>query len=226
MPYDLISCFPKSRVILDPYFGSGTTGVAANMLKKDWIGIEKARSYCKEAKTRLGLKLSVSELDIKLDNLFSANKEISSDKIGLHVINELLSTIIFLQQVEFIKLFVANGTMSDDGSQFGFHCDEDIANKILAQYDAERNLQEACFNGDTEAVRYWIEQVNDVYIEQIEDAFNNGYNEIVVILTEKFIENIENKRIDDIILVRDKYLNAEQLEKYGPIIAMETLDMG
>jgi len=47
MVEDLISCFPDSQVILDPYAGSFTTAVACENLGKDWIVIEKDREYCK-----------------------------------------------------------------------------------------------------------------------------------------------------------------------------------
>ena len=40
-------------LILDPFVGSGTTCVAAKMLRRHYIGIEKELKYCEIAKARL-----------------------------------------------------------------------------------------------------------------------------------------------------------------------------
>jgi site-specific DNA-methyltransferase (adenine-specific) len=43
----------EEQIILDPFFGSGTTGIAANQSNRKWIGIEKEKDYCKIAEERL-----------------------------------------------------------------------------------------------------------------------------------------------------------------------------
>jgi modification methylase len=40
-------------VVLDPFFGTGTTGVAAEQLHRHWIGIEQSKEYIRAAKRRL-----------------------------------------------------------------------------------------------------------------------------------------------------------------------------
>src|SRR5690554_2058853 len=40
-------------VVLDPFFGTGTTGAVAKMLGRDWIGIEREESYHAIAEKRL-----------------------------------------------------------------------------------------------------------------------------------------------------------------------------
>lgn len=40
LPRDIISCFPSAKVILDPFMGSGTTGIVACQAERDFIGIE------------------------------------------------------------------------------------------------------------------------------------------------------------------------------------------
>lgn len=52
LPYRCISS-TKGGVVLDPFMGSGTTGVAAKMLNRDWIGIEKSNEYCTLATDRI-----------------------------------------------------------------------------------------------------------------------------------------------------------------------------
>ena len=43
----------QGNVILDPYMGSGTTGIVAQGLGRRFIGIEKDREYFKIAKARI-----------------------------------------------------------------------------------------------------------------------------------------------------------------------------
>jgi site-specific DNA-methyltransferase (adenine-specific) len=43
----------KNDIILDPFMGSGTTGVACKNLNRDFIGIEKEPDYCKIAEARI-----------------------------------------------------------------------------------------------------------------------------------------------------------------------------
>ena len=40
-------------VVLDPFFGTGTTGVVAKKLKRNYIGIEESLTYVKKAQKRL-----------------------------------------------------------------------------------------------------------------------------------------------------------------------------
>jgi DNA modification methylase len=47
-------CTDPGDLVVDPFFGSGTTGVAADGLGRRWIGIEKDPAYVKMAQTRLG----------------------------------------------------------------------------------------------------------------------------------------------------------------------------
>ena len=45
---------PKGGVVLDPFFGSGTTGLAAKSLARHYIGIEINAEYCALARARIG----------------------------------------------------------------------------------------------------------------------------------------------------------------------------
>ena len=45
---------PKGGVVLDPFFGSGTTGLAAKALDRHYIGIELNSEYCALARARIG----------------------------------------------------------------------------------------------------------------------------------------------------------------------------
>ena len=48
------ACSPeKFGVVLDPFIGSGTTAIAAEILNRKWIGIEAKEEYCEEAIKRI-----------------------------------------------------------------------------------------------------------------------------------------------------------------------------
>jgi len=53
MIYDLISVFPKSKVILDPFIGSGTAAVVSKFLKKNFIGFEIDKKIFDRANERI-----------------------------------------------------------------------------------------------------------------------------------------------------------------------------
>jgi modification methylase len=49
----LLSSTKPGDVVLDPFFGSGTTGAVAKKLSRRFIGIERDKTYAKAAKTRI-----------------------------------------------------------------------------------------------------------------------------------------------------------------------------
>ena len=56
----ILSSSKVGDVILDPFFGSGTTGAVAKKLGRNWIGIERDKKYVKVAQKRID---AVAELD-------------------------------------------------------------------------------------------------------------------------------------------------------------------
>lgn len=52
---NIIGILPDDYIILDPFMGSGTTGLACKQLKRDFIGIELDEKYFNIAKQRIGL---------------------------------------------------------------------------------------------------------------------------------------------------------------------------
>jgi len=54
LPEFILKCAcPDNGIVLDPFFGSGTVGLAAEKLNKRWIGIELNEDYIKIANNRL-----------------------------------------------------------------------------------------------------------------------------------------------------------------------------
>ena len=51
----------KGDIVLDPFFGTGTTGAVARRLGRRWIGIEREPRYCKVARERIADALPLDE---------------------------------------------------------------------------------------------------------------------------------------------------------------------
>ena len=51
---NIIGILPKDAIIIDPFMGSGTTGVACKELGRDFIGIEIDKEYFDIASERIG----------------------------------------------------------------------------------------------------------------------------------------------------------------------------
>ena len=54
MSYLITLATRENAVVLDPFMGSGTTGIAAHCLNRNFIGIEKNEEYFKIAQARIG----------------------------------------------------------------------------------------------------------------------------------------------------------------------------
>jgi modification methylase len=57
----LLACTKPGDVVLDPFFGTGTTGAVAKRLGRDWIGIEREDTYIAAARERIDAALPLDE---------------------------------------------------------------------------------------------------------------------------------------------------------------------
>ena len=57
----LLACTKPGDVVLDPFFGTGTTGAVARRLGRRWIGIEREAAYVKVARERIDSTLPLDE---------------------------------------------------------------------------------------------------------------------------------------------------------------------
>src|SRR3954465_11088702 len=53
----LLACTKPGDVVLDPFFGTGTTGAVARRLGRRWIGIEREKRYVRVARERIASTL-------------------------------------------------------------------------------------------------------------------------------------------------------------------------
>ena len=61
----LLACTNPGDVVLDPFFGTGTTGAVAKRLGRRWIGIEREPGYCDVARERIAAALPLDERALK-----------------------------------------------------------------------------------------------------------------------------------------------------------------
>jgi modification methylase len=57
----MLACTQPGDVVLDPFFGTGTTGAVAKRLGRKWIGIEREPSYIEVAEERIQAALPLDE---------------------------------------------------------------------------------------------------------------------------------------------------------------------
>ena len=57
----LLATTEKGDVVLDPFFGTGTTGAVAKRLGREWIGCEREPAYRKVATARIEKELPLDE---------------------------------------------------------------------------------------------------------------------------------------------------------------------
>jgi modification methylase len=57
----LLACTKPGDIVLDPFFGTGTTGAVAKRLKRHWIGIEREPTYVDVAQERIAAALPLDE---------------------------------------------------------------------------------------------------------------------------------------------------------------------
>ena len=70
----IMSSTKSGDIILDPFFGTGTTGAVCKKLGRKFIGIEKNSVYIKEAKKRIQKIKSVNIPTIKIEDSIRSNK--------------------------------------------------------------------------------------------------------------------------------------------------------
>ena len=69
IPYRAIKILSyKEDIILDPFNGSGTTCLAAEMLGRSWIGLDISENYCEVARKRIKeYQTEQKQLEIVID---------------------------------------------------------------------------------------------------------------------------------------------------------------
>ncbi len=62
----MLATTEKGDVVLDPFFGTGTTGAVAKRLGRNWIGCERETVYADAAKQRIAKELALDESALEI----------------------------------------------------------------------------------------------------------------------------------------------------------------
>jgi modification methylase len=119
----LLSSSNPGDVVLDPFFGTGTTGAVAKRLRRRWIGIEKDAGYVALAQERIE---SASPPLIPDDEVFSFEDRRSAPRIPFGTLIErgLLhpgQKLYFGRKGSVTATILANGQIKRNGTKGSIH---------------------------------------------------------------------------------------------------------
>ena len=106
----ILSSTNPDDVILDPFFGTGTTGAVAKKLHRKWIGIERDETYIKIAQERINAVNA--EIFTEEVFVFENKRELSRVPFGSLLEHRLLrpgQILYFGQQGDKTAIILANG---------------------------------------------------------------------------------------------------------------------
>ncbi len=110
----LLATTEAGDVVLDPFFGTGTTGAVAKRLGREWIGCEREDFYRKVATKRIAKELPLDESAIKT---MQSKKAAPRVAFGTLVENALIppGTKVFDKKRRWIATVRADGSLEIDG---------------------------------------------------------------------------------------------------------------
>ncbi|MEM6740282.1 MAG: site-specific DNA-methyltransferase [Pseudomonadota bacterium] len=116
----LVGTTNPGDIVLDPFFGTGTTGAVAKALGRDWIGIEREARYREIAAARIG---QVRKLDASALNVSMSKRNAPRVPFGVLVERGLLrpGEILTSPSGKRAAKVRADGTLVADGTTGSIH---------------------------------------------------------------------------------------------------------
>jgi DNA modification methylase len=118
----ILSSTDPGGLVLDPFFGSGTTGAAAKRLGRHWIGIEKDPAYASAARRRID---AVPGADVRQEYLSTPNpRRRERIPFGRLLEEGLISagdTLVFIDRGGAKARVCADGSLSWKGKRGSIH---------------------------------------------------------------------------------------------------------
>lgn len=115
----IISSSKPNDIVLDPFFGTGTTGAMAKKLGRKFIGIEREKEYIKIAKKR------IDDVNIKIDKISNLSLEIKPPKVPMEKLvkeNYLEEKQkLYNKKNEYVCHVLKNGKVSDGYDILSIH---------------------------------------------------------------------------------------------------------
>lgn len=118
----ILSSSNPSDIVLDPFFGSGTTGAVAKELHRHWIGVERDPDYVKIAQERIDAVIP----QLFEDEIFVFTTKRNRQRVpfGVLVENGLLKpgqTLYFGKNGSITATVLANGSIKSNGITGSIH---------------------------------------------------------------------------------------------------------
>ncbi len=116
----LLASTRKGDVILDPFFGTGTTGAVAKRLGRRWIGCERETGYSDAALKRIAKELPLDESALET---MQSSREAPKVAFGTLVENSYLmpGTRLFDKKRRWTATVRADGSLVCDGEEGSIH---------------------------------------------------------------------------------------------------------
>jgi modification methylase len=116
----LLACTNPGDVVLDPFFGTGTTGAVARRLGREWIGIEREKKYVRVARERIASTLPLDESAMKT---MKSKKTATKVPFGLLVETGMVApgTILTDAKRRWQVKVLADGSIDYPGGQGSIH---------------------------------------------------------------------------------------------------------
>ena len=116
----IISSTNKGEVILDPFFGTGTTGAVAKRLSRKYIGIEKDKYYVNSAKKRIG---KINSYEIESLNISQSKKAEPRIPFGWLIERKLIEpgTVLYDNKRKFRAKVRADGSVISSNNTGSIH---------------------------------------------------------------------------------------------------------
>ena len=118
----ILSSSNVGDIVLDPFFGTGTTGAVARKTKRQWIGIEKEELYIKEARDRIN---SIKEDSILNKDFYMTISKKKLPKVSFGNLLEMgmikVGEKLFSKDKRFKAIIYADGSLSCNGFRGSIH---------------------------------------------------------------------------------------------------------
>lgn len=161
----ILSSSNPGDVVLDPFFGTGTTGAVAKKLHRHWIGIERGEEYIRVAQERIN-GIQVPAYD---DALFASSSERKARRVPFSRLLEigliLPGQTLYLGESGDIEAVVrVDASIVSEGFVGSIH---KVAKQLL---DAPANGWQKWFYADEHGQKHPIDRLRKKYLEMEKDG--------------------------------------------------------
>jgi DNA modification methylase len=167
----IVSSSNPGDIVLDPFFGTGTTGVVAKRMGRNWIGIERDENYVELAQNRID-SLQPGDFDPDIYDVRDKKRNQKRVPFGRLVESGLLlpgQSLFYNQDLSIEAKIVSDGTLIYSQHTGSIH---QIARMIAD--DKPSNGWQSWYYKDQDGYLHQIDHLRSIYIEQqqIDDQEN------------------------------------------------------